>query len=261
MKIFDPIHRLPRRLRLVGMGAALALGMALPVTALAAPAAPSVCDLACVQNFGNLKIANRLTDLTALSGKVTNQLNAGHITSSDASALQGDVTTNTNGLTTLKGQLDSASTIQAARQDVHLIYFQYRIYAVVLPRDYRILALDVAKHVDGALRALQPTLEKAIANAPSSEQQQLNTLYSDFKAQLQEAEAQIDAAQGQVNTLTPQNFDNANAIYKTAWQDFVNDEKAVRTDIHQAGADLHQISQILKGNSSGTPTVVASPTA
>jgi hypothetical protein len=260
MRIFEPFRRMPRRVGLIGAGAVLALSMALPSTALAAAATTSTCDLACVQTFGNLQIANRLTSLQALSGRVTNELNASRITSAQATTLQNDVATNTNGLNALKTKLDGETVESAARQDVKNIYEQFRIYAVVLPRDYRLLHIDLALYVDGQLRALQPKIEGWIDNAPSSEKAQLNTLYSDYKQQLQETEAQIDAAQGQLNVLTPQNFNNDNAGYKSAFQQYVNDDKTAHADLHKAASDLHQMAQILKANKSGG-TATATPTA
>lgn len=252
------IPRMPRRLAAFGVLAALAGAAVLPATAIAAPShatsKPSCTTVQCVIAFGDARIAQRLTSLKTLNGKVTNQLNAGHISSAQAGSLQSDVTTNQNGLNQLKSKLDAETDISAARQDVRTIYTQFRIYLVVLPRDYNITWLDVLQNVDGKLRAVQPKIESAIDHAPASEQGQLNTLYSDLKAQLQEAESQIDAAQGQIATLTPANFDNARSVYTTAWTDFRSDTKTAHADIHSAASDLHQIAHILKGNSGASST-------
>lgn len=263
MKILDPIRSLPRRFSLAGIGMLLALGLALPATALAAPSANSTCDLSCVQTFGNQLIATRLTSLGTLASKATTAFTAGHITSAQNTFLQTDVTNNVNGLNSLKTTLDSATDELAARADVKLIFIQFRIYAVVLPRDFRLLHVDVELWVDGKLRALQPTIETLIDQAPANEKAQLQTLYSDYKAQLGEAEAQMDAAQGQYNVLTPQNYNNDPTAYKSAYDAFVSDEEAAQTALHQAGSDLHQMVQIVKGNSSrgsggsSTPTPTA----
>jgi len=242
---------------LAATGALLALGLLLPATALAAPDAALTCDLACVQAFGNQQIANRITDLGTLSSKATAALTAGHITSSQNSFLQTDVTNNTNGLNQLKSNLDSAPDEATARNDVKLIYVQFRIYAVVLPRDYRLLHIDVELWVDSKFRALQPTIEQMIEQAPANEKPELNALYSDYKAQLGEAEAQMDAAQGQYGVLTPRNFDNDPTAYKNAYDAYVSDEQTAHNDLHKAGADLHQMVQIVKSNSSSSATPTA----
>lgn len=252
MKLANILQRTPRRLAAFGMLAALAGAVALPATTLAAPnnsASNSSCTtVQCVIAFGDTAITNRLNSLNTLNTKVTNQLNAKRITDSQASGLRNDATNNQNGLNQLKGKLDAETQISAARQDVRSIYTRFRIYLVVLPRDYNILWLDALQNVDGKLRALQPKIEQAIDHAPSSEQGQLKTLYNDFKAQLQEAESQIDAAQGQVATLTPANFDNDRPVYTTAWTDFRNDIKTAHADVRSAASDLHQITRMLKNN-------------
>lgn len=252
MKLANIFQRTPRRLAAFGMLAALAGAVALPATTLAAAnnaASNSSCTtVQCVIAFGDTAITNRLSSLNTLNTKITNQLNAKRITNTQANGLQHDVTNNRNGLSQLKTKLDAETQISAARQDVRSIYTHFRIYLVVLPRDYNILWLDALQNVDSKLRALQPKIEWAIDHAPSSEQAQLKSLYSDFKAQLQEAESQIDAAQGQVATLTPANFDNDRPVYTTAWTDFRNDIKTAHADIRSAASDLHQIARVLKNN-------------
>jgi len=271
MKIITTLRRLPRRFVAVGALAVLAAGIAVP-TALAAPAQPNgQCSgmtqsaiLTCVKQFGDTQIANRLTALNTLSGKVSDAQQKGHIGSDLANQLTGDVTTNENGLNALKTQLDGETTIAAARTDVHNIYWQFRIYAVVLPRDYHTLWLGILTHADQRLRGLQDKISDAIAKAPASEQTQLNQLFSDFKAQLQEAESQIDAGQGQLATLTVNNYNNARSVYETALGDLRTDTKTAQRDIKQAISDVHQIAQILKSNqSSGSSSgsSAATPTA
>ncbi|HLY31602.1 MAG TPA: hypothetical protein VKQ36_11275, partial [Ktedonobacterales bacterium] len=134
------------------------------------------------------------------------------------------------------------------------IYVTYRIFAVVLPRDYRELALDIMIHIDQNLRSHQNTIQQAISQAPASEQAKLNALFSDFKSQLTNAESQIDAAQSQIPSLTPQNFDSNRTAYNTAFQNYKDDEQNAHTDLKNAINDLHQIAQILKSNVTPTPS-------
>jgi hypothetical protein len=260
MTISKIFRRIPRRAGILGASALMALGITLPATALAAPNLPATCDLSCVKNFGDLRIAQRITDLNALASHVTNYVNAGDISTAQAQVIQTDLTNNINGLTTLKGQLDSASNEQTARNDVKLIYTQFRIYAVVLPRDYNELHVDIELTVDQKLRALQPKIEQWIDSATQTEKQPLNALYSDYKGQLQEAEAMIDAAQGQYAVLTPQNFNNDTSSYRSAFQQLKSDEQTAHNDLHTAGTDLHKMAQIMKSNSSNSPSS-ATPTA
>src|SRR4029077_15778359 len=123
---------------------------------------------------------------------------------------------------------------------------------VFLPRTRHVVALDIMTNVVGKLTAAEPKIEDAISKAPASEQGQLNTLYSDFKAQLKEAEAQIDAAQGQLPVLTPNTYNTDRAPYDKAFAALHAEPKAPHAPLVRARNDLHQIATILKSNK-GTP--------
>lgn len=261
---FSTILATPRRrAAALGMLATLGAAVALPAAALAAPSMPTTAaaskcsDVHCVIAFGDTQITNRLNALSTLNTKATNQHNAGHISDALFGSISGDVSSDTQGLTQLKAKLDAETDMTAARQDVKSIYYQFRVYAVVLPRDYREIWYGVMSFVDQKLRALQPKIEAAIAHAPASEKPQLEQLYSDYKAQLQEAESQLDAAQGQFATLTVNNFNNDLSVYTTALADTKTDEQTAHRDLHQAASDLHQMTGILKGGTGSQPASTA----
>jgi len=264
MRFITLLHSSPRRLIALGMAASIALGGAGAATALAAPAhsALPTCartDVKCVIAFGDQRIDERTAALTKLNDKASEQVAAGHITSSQASAIQADVTSNQSGLTALKSKLDAETDATAARQDVKDIYTQFRIFAVVLPRDYHEIVLDIMTNVQAKLVGIEPKLQQAIASAPADEQAQLNSLYSDFTAKLGAASTQITNANGMVSYFTPSNFDNNLATYRTNWLNFRSAVLAGRADLRQAASDLHQMAKILKPST--TPAAAATPTA
>jgi len=227
----------------------LALGILVPTAALAASASPQKCaagDVACVIAFGDQDIAVRQTALTTLSGKITAQLNKNNITSDQANVLQADVTTNQTGLATLKVTLDAETTMKAARHDVQNIFLVFRIFAVVLPRDYHQLHLDVEINIKTRLKNLEPVLQQAINSAPSGNQAQLNALFSDYETQVAAAETQIDTAQTIIPTLTPASFNTNPAAYKVTLSNLTAAEKAANQDLHQAAKDLDKITKLLK---------------
>ncbi len=255
------LSHLPRCLAAVGVAGAFTLGALLPLTTSSAAPVANAASLAgcngnvqCIISFGDQRISDRLSALSTLSSKSTAQLNAGRITSDQNATIQGDVTTNQNDLNTLKSKLDAETTATAARQDVLSIYVTYRIYAVVLPRDYREIVLDIMTHIDGNLRAHQSDIQQAISQAPASEQAHLNALFSDFQSQLTNAESQLDAASSQIPSLTPQNYDSNRSAFDTAFQNYKDDEQTAHTDLKNAINDLHQIAQILKSNMTPTPS-------
>lgn len=247
-----------RALAVAGLGL-LAAGIIAPLAGFAA-APSSTCapaDTQCVITFGNARIQERQTALSTLNSRISTAFRAGHITSADNSALVGDVAANESGLTALKGQLDSASSASVARADVKLIYTQFRIYAVVLPRDYHELWLDIVVHVDGRLVGAKPLLQDAINGAPSGVQAQANSLFSDYQTQLSTAQAQSQAARANIPQLTPANFNAGATAYETQYNAFKTDIATAHTATKQAASDLRQIVQLLKSagiSPAATPT-------
>jgi hypothetical protein len=247
MKFLDTIRRMPKRFVAIGMFSLLALSI--PATAFAASPATTKCaatDRQCWITLGDQLIAARQTSLTGLGNKVTERLNGKLITSDQANVLQTDVSTNASGLTALQTKLNAETTATAARQDVINIFLQFRIYAVVLPRDYRRLYLDVAANIDAKLRGLSEQLKEAIQGAPTSVQGQLNSLYNDYLAQLTTAESQFDVAQSDFPALTPSNFNYNRTAYEGSLNSLKTAEQTIHTALKQAGQDARQIAKILK---------------
>ena len=236
--------------RLAGIGvlAAMAIATVVPATAFAAPQAGCAGNVQCIIQFGDARITERQTALTKLATAITNEQNKNHLTADQGTDLQGLVTNGQNGMTAIKTKLDAETTATAAREDVKNIYEQYRIFAVVVPSTSHKMWYDILSNVEAKMRALQPKIEARINAAPASEKDQLNTLYSDYKAQLSEAESQLDAAQGQFATLTVSNYNNDRSVYITALTDTKTDLKTAHTDLHTAASDLHQIVQTVKAN-------------
>jgi chromosome segregation ATPase len=247
------LGRMSRRLPL--LAAALALAALLPTAALSAPA---ICDLACVKQLGDKLIAQRLTSLAEANTKVMDQQTKGHLTAAQATRLLGEITENTNGLTALKTKLDGDTDLTTARTDVRDIFLKFRIYAVFLPRLRHEALLAIMTNIDGKLKDLEPKIEAAIDKAPADQKGQLNQLYADYKGQLKEAEAQIDAAQGQLPVLTPNLYNTDRTTYNQAFTSLKNDTRAAHDALKKARADLHQITMILKGDKAKTPTATAS---
>jgi hypothetical protein len=265
MKMPTVLRHLPARLAAVGAVSALALGIAAPVTAFAGPAGPAmpkICDLACVKSFGDARVADRIASLNDLNSRVSAQLSAKHITSDQAGAIQSDIQSNESGLNALKTKLDGETDVTAARADVKNIYEQFRIYIVVMPRDRGELWLGLEVNVQAKMQDGEAKIETAINGAPAGEQAQLNTLFNDYKTQVGDAQSQIQAAQGLIPQLTPQNANTNRAAYITSITDYRNDLRTAHRDLHQAAKDLHEIARILKSGGSGgasttTPTASA----
>ncbi len=242
-------RRVPACFALLGALAFVALCALIPATAFAASTQQQVkCganDLKCVINAGDTLIANRLKSLDTLNSKITTDLNEHKITSAQASELQSDVSTNQTGLNTLKGKLDAETVTKNARQDVASIFTQFRIYAVVLPRDYRHLEMDIEINAQTVMQGVAPTIKNAIGSAPAGKQTKLNALYSDYEKQVAAAQSQIATAQNDFPALTPANFNQNRSSFQSTRQALDNALKQAHTDLHQAAKDLRQMAAIL----------------
>jgi hypothetical protein len=209
--------------------------------AAAAPAASCGNDLGCVQKAGDALIVARLASLDKL-----NTTAAGHqgLTSDQKSTIAQDVTTNKNGLSALKTKLDAETTVDAARSDVKNIYVQYRIYAVVLPRDYGEIELFLEQNMTTRMKNADTTLSDLIAKAQAKgdDVTQLNSLKSDYDAKLADATTNENDAQGLIPSLVPANYPGTNTTVNT----YRIDLKNARKDLTDASSDLNQMQTILK---------------
>lgn len=249
-------RRTVRHAAMVGVLGVMVAAVVAPLAGFKSAAATTcaLTDTPCVIAFGNTRIAERETALAALNSHVTKLFSAERISSADNSALVADISSNESGLTSLKSQLDAAPDAKTARADVKLIYTQFRIFAVVLPRDYHEAWLDAVTHIDARLKNSEPIIQDAINGAPASVQARANTLFSDYQSQVSTAEAQTDAANALLGQLTPANFDASPSAYATQFGSYKTDIQTASGDTRQAVSDLHQIYLLLKLAGVGTPT-------
>ena len=227
-------------LALATVGALGLVGSAVAAAPVAA-AAGKCTTVSCVQMFGDQQISARLEALSKLNGDAQNHKG---ITDQQRGVIENDVSTNQNGLNALKTQLDGETDIKAALTDVKNIYVQFRIYAVVLPRDYGEIELffeqNIATRLTDANGAITDLINQA--KAKGDDVTQLLALQADYNAKLADATTNLNNAQGLIPSLTPANYPGTDATLKT----YRTDLKNAHTDIVAAAKDLHQMLQILK---------------
>ena len=89
--------------------------------------------------FGNCEINRRFATLTALSSKISASK---VMTSSDAAALQSEISSTRSGLTALKATIDAETSIPALKLDIVRIATQFRVYLLVVPQVHLVNAAD-----------------------------------------------------------------------------------------------------------------------
>ncbi len=212
-----------------------------------APAANAKCTtVSCVQQFGDQQISARLAALEKLKDAAQNHKG---ITDAQRSVIIDDANTNENGLNALKKQLDGESDIKAALADVKNIYVQFRIYAVVLPRDYGEIWMFHQQNVVARMQDINPKITDLIQKAKDAGKDvtQLDALQQDYEAKLTDATNHLNDAQSLIPSLVPANYPGTDQTLKN----YRADLKASHDDIKDAASDLHQMVQILKADLGG----------
>ncbi len=211
----------------------------------AASAGPCT-TLACVQRFGDQRIEERLAALERLKTAVQNHK---RLTDEQRSAIINDANDNENGLKALKQKLDAETEISAALADVRNIYVQFRIFAVVIPRDRGEIVLFHEQNVITRMTNANQRISNLIQKDKDAghDVTRLEALQADYNAKLQDATNHTNHAQGLIPSLIPANYPGTNETLKT----YRADLKAAHDDIKAAAADLRQIYEILEADLDG----------
>ena len=213
-------------------------------------------NVQCVQSIGDALIAKRIASLNAFIARINAHQ---RLTSDQKTALVGDAQTNITNLQAQQKLLDGETTIDAARTDVKNIFVNFRIYAVVLPRDEGEAYLDVLATIQSKFSSNESKISQAIQNAANKginvtqEQQQ----FSDLQAKVTDAATQISNAQGLIPSLTPANYPGTTATLVQ----YRADHKAARVDLTAAAKDLKSIVTELKAAGAGATTTTPTPSA
>ncbi len=89
--------------------------------------------------LGDCEIQRRFTTLDDLSAAVSK---AKALTTSDAAALSGEISSTRAGLTALKATIDAETSLEALRGEVRQIATDYRVYLLLVPKTHLVIAAD-----------------------------------------------------------------------------------------------------------------------
>lgn len=248
-QLFSPLfskHLLALSFALLGVMGLAGTALAAPADATPTPRARCT-SVACVQQFGDARIAERLDALDKLAGVAQNHKG---LTDQQRQTILSDVQTNKDGLNALKAKLDAETDIKAAVADVKNIYVQFRIFAVVIPRDAGEIWLFHEQNVIARMVAGNDKITDAIQKDKDAGKDvtHLLALQADYNAKLADATAKTNDAQSLIPSLVPANYPGTDATLKT----YRSDLKTAHDDIVDAAKDLHQIVQILKQDLGGS---------
>ena len=124
--------------------------------------APSVSTARAV---GECEIDRRLDDLATVRQRVEA---AKHLTSGDRSAMESRIDATTSGLKSLRGEIESDSTLASLHDDLHAIVYDYRVYVLVIRQDWLTYAADSELAAVHALETFDGKLDGWIATAKAA---------------------------------------------------------------------------------------------
>ena len=227
--------------------AALLIVSLLPATALAQDA-PTEADAVGDRIIANLKdraeqaVENRLDTIE----RVTEVLqDAEHLTDEHSRLLLDELTSSADGLTALGRQIDSAETIAELWELIPLIFEDYRIYAVVVPKAHLVVVADtivaVVDRVDLVAGSLQDAIDRV--SAAGYDTSEAEEVLAEMVESLSEAGSLAGRVPDTVLPLVPADWpDPAQSILEGAHSDL----RAARDDVASAVRSAHEVARILR---------------
>ncbi len=246
---------------IITTGSLTALLLVMPLTAFAqsvttAPintkAANQAARLSNLHTLADNAITQRLTVLNAVETRINGLVK---LSSAQKAQYSAEITTDINGLTSLKAKADGDTDLPTLRADYKSIFTTYRIYVEFLPQLHLLVASDTMSVTDTKLSDLATKLQTRLQSLgnPSS----MTGLLTDMQSKISDANTQYNSVESQVTSLTPQSYDSdpagTSATLKTARTEI----QAGAADLKAAFADAKQIVQYLR---SSTVSTTPSPT-
>ena len=216
--------RIPVMLTGLALGGALLMSSVGAVAAVTPPAGPSgkgVCatqaaalkaggNVDTLRAFGDCEIARRITTLDSLAGRITGSK---VLTSSDASALSGEVSATKTGLTSLKATIDSETDVAALKADVAKIATQFRVYLLVVPQVNLVSAADGVVGAQTKFADVNTKLAARIATdkAAGKDTTAAQTALDAMNAAVTKAVGLAQPVSAEILPLTPAQYDGGTA--------------------------------------------------
>ncbi len=200
----------------------------------------SVTKLDVLQKKGQIQIKNRITALNKFVARV----NASKLSETQKTQLQTDVTANLTGLTDLGSKIAAGTDVTTVRALDKSIYTDFRIYAVVIPRDtgemQAWLGLNNLTQVLTSLANVQPKIEALKAKGVDVRQAeslvtQINTILADTKTKFETSAATLSA-------IKPADYPTSGTTFRQVRQIFRDAKK----EVHHARQSISRLNGIMR---------------
>ena len=146
------------------------------------------------KNYGLQQVNKRLNSLTQAHNRAEQLM---RISDEEKNAILKDLDESYAGLEALKPQIEAASDVDQLRSLLESVFYDYRVYAVWLPRERGLMAGGVAIYVlVNRSQTVIIRVEEVIENLESAGQDAstLKDLLERFKGEVEEAKSLVDQA-------------------------------------------------------------------
>lgn len=224
-------HTSSKRLAVGAASAVLALAITAPAMASSAPSAPAAApagataslmcatqwiavkqsrSVATVQAAGDCEVARRLTTIANLKSKVASSK---ALTSSDQSALTAILDSSHDGLVAQQGKIDGDTTLAAVAADVHAVFTDYRVYALVARQVALVSADDLVAAASNRLDTVAGDISKAIdaGQAAGKDESAAAGHLAAMQSAVDAASSAVDGQAAKVLALTPAQWNAGSA--------------------------------------------------
>ena len=212
---------------------------ALPSPApVATPTNPGV--LAGIKSLCNIGVQRRLAVLAADNTFIETSVS---LTSSDQSALEGQISADEHGLSALNTTIQGDTTYAKVFADCGLIVTDYRVYVMEDPKIHEVIAADGISKVDSAFTPLIPELQNLInvSTASAGNKAQAQSDLSHLTSKVNASHAAIAGVTASVINLVPSGWPGNQADLKNARQNITT----ASTDLSGARTDVNNILRLL----------------
>jgi hypothetical protein len=188
---------------------------------------------------GDGEISRRLTTLNSLATGINS---AQHLSSSDKSSLSSEVSTETAGLNTIQTKLNAETTVSEAVADDTDVITEYRVYVLVVPKVYIVIAADNQQSVEAALTKAASGFQAVLTNAQNAGKNvsSLQPLLSDLNSRVTAANSISSNMESSVVSLQPSDYNSDHTL-------LVGDYNTLQTAQSDNQAALNDANQLLSG--------------
>ena len=185
-----------------------------------------------LKNYGIRAIELRLRWIEKLQDRIQNL----NIDEDMRQILITDLNNNASGISALKGKIEAEIDLETLKNDVRAIFVDYRIFLVVLPRNHGRLAAARLGLISQIIVQHEEKIDELVASlkAAGADTNPLESLVSEFKTQVDQAESNIQAADDQFVQMTPTDTEAAKTQLQTG-----------REFLHQAVTNFQSAKETL----------------